>query len=295
MQDSTKTDADATTGVRIRRKNLDRPDSERQFEHGTAGFVDLGPLAVGRAVLEPGWRWSVDIKPQVGSASCQIHHFHVVLAGRVGFRMDNGDEHEFGPADVMDIPPGHDAWVIGDEPATIIDIAGNVADFAVPLSHSRTVSTMLFTDIVGSTDLASRVGDAAWKQLLAEHDRVIRHQLERFGGREVNTTGDGFLAVFESAGAALLAGLAMRDGMVDIDLSIRVGVHSGEVELVGGDVRGLAVHAAARVMAAAGRSEVFASSVVRALAEGTGCRFEDRGDHALKGLSEPMRLFSVER
>lgn len=281
-------------GRLVRRKNLDRADDQRRFPHGSGSVVDLGTVMIGRARLEPGWRWSSDIKPAVGTASCEIHHLHLLLGGRIAFQMDDGEVHEFEPMDVMDIPPGHDAWVIGDEPAVLIDIAGHSVDFGTPTSRSRTVATMLMTDIVASTDQLSRVGDAAWKQRLADHNRVTRQQLERYRGREINTTGDGLLAIFDSAGAALLGAVAIRNAVREMGLSIRAGVHTGEIETIGSDVQGLAVHATARIMAAAGANEVLTTAVTRALAEGVDCRFEDRGDHELKGLQQPLHLFSVE-
>jgi class 3 adenylate cyclase len=277
----------------IRRKSLDNPDVQRRFPHGVGVFIDIGPLAVGRAVLEPGWRWSTDIKPAVGTELCELHHLHVLLAGRMAFRTADGQTEEFGLNDVMDIPAGHDAWVIGDEPAVLLDISGNVADFAMPTARARALVSMLMTDIVGSTTMASRIGDAAWKQRLSEHDRVIRRQLERFRGREVKTTGDGFLATFDSAGAALLCGLALVEVTREIDLQIRVGVHTGEIEMLPDDIRGIAVHTTARIMATAQPGEVLTSAVTRALADGSGLRFLDRGPHELKGLESPLELWSV--
>ena len=193
----------------------------------------------------------------------------------------------------MDIPPGHDAWVIGDEEVVLLDVSGNVADFGFPMSSARVVATMLMTDIVGSTAMASQLGDAAWKQRLADHNRAMRRQFERFKGREINTTGDGFLAIFDSARAALLCAIAARDATRAIGIEIRLGVHTGEIELLAGDVRGIAVHAVARVMASAGASEVFATAVTRTLADGSGLRFEDRGQHQLKGLESPLELYAV--
>jgi class 3 adenylate cyclase len=207
--------------------------------------------------------------------------------------MDDGTEAEFGPNDVMDIPPGHDAWVVGDEQVIILDISGNSTDFALPAERSRYLSTMLFTDIVGSTALAASMGDARWRQVLEQHNRLIRTQLERFRGREIDTTGDGFLALFDSAAAGLRCALAIRDEVRSIGLEIRAGVHTGEVEQVGEDVRGLAVHAAARIMAAAAPSEVLTSAVTRALCEGTAVSFEARGPHTLKGIEAPMELFAA--
>lgn len=279
----------------IRWKSLDRPDETRRFPNGIGTLVDIGPLAIGRAILEPGWRWSTDLKSAVGTELCQLHHLHVLISGRIAFEMSDGEVYEFSPSDVMDIPPGHDAWVVGDEPAVLLDISGNVTDFGLPTSRARAVATMLMTDIVGSTKIATEVGDAAWKQRLGDHNRAVRRQIERFHGREIKTTGDGFLAIFESAESALRCALATRDAIRDLDIEIRAGVHTGEVEVLSEDVRGIAVHAAARIMAAAQPSEVLTSAVTRALAEGTGLGFEDRGSHALKGLETPLQLFGVAR
>lgn len=275
-------------------KNLDQPDEVRPLGHGTGAFIDLGAVAIGRAFLEPGWRWSTDIKPLVGTASCQIHHIQLVLAGRFAVRMDSGEEQVFGPATVIDIPPGHDAWVVGDEQVVLVDVAGNVADFALPASHARTVMTMLMTDIVDSTRMAAAIGDAAWKQRLAEHDRIVRHQLERFGGRVVKTTGDGFLAVFGSAEGALRAALAICGATPGVGIEIRAGVHTGEVEVLDGDLRGIAVHATARIMATAPARTLLTSAVSRALAVGSGLGFTSTGTHDLKGFDEPMELFEVQ-
>jgi len=274
-------------------KNLDQPDEMRRLGHGTGAFVALGSIAIGRAILEPGWRWSKDIQPLVGTPSCQIHHLQLLLAGRFAVRMDDGDEQEFAPTSVIDIPAGHDAWVVGDQPAVIVDMAGNVADFALPASHARAVMTMLMTDIVDSTRMAAAMGDTAWKQRLGEHDRIVRHQLERFGGREINTTGDGILAVFGSAEGALRAALAISGATPAVGIDIRAGVHTGEVEVLDGDLRGIAVHATARIMASAKGRTVLTSAIPRALAIGRGLQFTSTGDHDLKGFDEPMELFEV--
>ena len=264
-----------------------------RFPNGIGSFVEIGPLAIGRAVLEPGWRWSTDLKSAVGTELCELHHLHVLLTGHVAFETADRVVYEFAPGDVMDIPPGHDAWVIGDEPVVLLDISGNVSDFGLPTSRARVVATMLMTDIVGSTKMASQLGDAIWKQRLAEHNRAVRRQLERFHGREIATTGDGFLALFDSAGAALLCALAARDATRELGIEIRAGVHTGEIEVLRDDVRGIAVHATARIMAAAQPSEVLASALTRALAEGTGLRFEDRGSSVLKGIETPIELVAV--
>jgi class 3 adenylate cyclase len=276
-------------------RNLEHPDAVRELGRGTGGYVDLGSgLVIGRAVLEPGWRWSEDVKPVVGTPSCQIHHVQLVLSGRLGVRMDDGEAVEAGPNEVVDIPPGHDAWVVGDEPLHTLDVFGHSAEFAQAAAHARAVVTMLMTDIVDSTRLAGQLGDAAWKQRLAEHNQIVRRHLAQHGGREVDTTGDGFLAAFTSAEAALRAALAIREAVRTAGVEIRAGVHTGEVDVVdGGDLRGIAVHEAARIMAAAGGGGVYTSALTRLLASASGLTFRSVGTHALKGFETPAELFAV--
>jgi class 3 adenylate cyclase len=281
---------------RLRSKNLDDPDVVRPMGQGTGAFVDLGKgLTVGRAVLEPGWRWSIDLKPTVGTPSCQVHHLQLVLSGRLGVRMDSGEEREFGPNEVVDIPPGHDAWAAGNEPLVIVDMSGHVSDFGMPAPHARMVLTMVMTDIVNSTQIAGRLGDAAWKQRLGDHNQIVRRQLSRFQGREIDTTGDGFLAAFDSAERALRAALAIRDAVTAADVDIRAGVQTGEVDLLDdGNLRGVAVHETARIMAAAEPGSVYTSGLARALAGASGLGFVSTGSHALKGFETPVELFRVE-
>jgi class 3 adenylate cyclase len=149
------------------------------------------------------------------------------------------------------------------------------------------------TDIVDSTRIASRSGDAAWKQLLSDHNRIVRAQLLRFGGSEIDTTGDGFLATFRSAVAALRCAEAIVDALRETDTKVRIGVHTGEVEPMGSNIGGVAVHAAARIMALAGPSEVFASALTVGLAEGSGLAFESRGPQEVKGLDRPIEVYRL--
>src|SRR5437667_7701134 len=157
----------------------------------------------------------------------------------------------------------------------------------------RVLATMLFTDIVDSTAMLERLGDVAWQDLLRLHNVRLRDDLNTLHGREVKTTGDGFLAVFDSATNAVRCGAAMTRSAHEIGLPIRVGVHTGEIEYIGDDVRGIAVHAAARVMALAGADEVLVSSTTSALLEGSGLVLEDAGGHDLKGLSGARRVFRL--
>jgi class 3 adenylate cyclase len=278
---------------RIQKKSLDRPDETRSFPRGIGELTRVGSLMVGRGVFQPGWRWSEDVQPLTGTASCQIHHLQLLLSGQLRVQMDDGETAEFVANDVFEVPPGHDAWVVGDEPAVVLDFYGNVGEFALPSGHERVVTTLLMSDVVDSTVTARMLGDARWKQLLAEHNRIIRGQFERFRGREVNTTGDGFLATFASAAAAVRCAAAIRTDISALGIQVRIGVHTGEIELLPDDVGGMAVHAAARIMAFGGPSEVIVSAVTRALAEGSGLRFEERGSHQLKGLEQPIELFAL--
>ena len=163
-----------------------------------------------------------------------------------------------------------------------------------PESH-RVLTTVLFTDIVGSTELAGQIGDRAWHDLLEQHHAVVRKQLVRFDGVEVDTAGDGFLATFDGPGRAVRCALETVDALAELGLSIRAGLHTGECELVGGKVAGMAVHIGARVAAFAGPGQVVVSSTVKDLLAGSGITFSDRGVHPLKGLPDEWRLFGATR
>jgi class 3 adenylate cyclase len=272
-------------------KSLDRPDEVVEFPGTRARLVDLGDLTVGEIVTEPGWRWSTHVQPVVGGEWCQARHIGIMISGRLGVRLMDGTELEFEPNDVFDIPPGHDGWTIGDEPAVQIEWAGLRA-FAGFLTgiRSRVLASLLFTDLVDSTATAAQLGDRRWRDLLSRHYESARRELDRFRGKEIDTTGDGLLARFDGPGLALHCAVAIRRAARDDGLRVRAGVHVGEVELVGDGLRGVAVHEAARIMAAAGPDEILVSEMTRALAGGSGLDFEDHGTHALKGLDGDWRL-----
>jgi class 3 adenylate cyclase/pimeloyl-ACP methyl ester carboxylesterase len=157
----------------------------------------------------------------------------------------------------------------------------------------RVLLTLLFTDIVGSTELAARLGDREWRALLEKHDATVRRDLDRFRGHEANTTGDGFLATFDGPARGIRCASAIRDSVSKLGLEIRAGLHTGECELVRGDVAGIAVHTAARVAALAGPGQLLVSSTVKDLVAGSGMEFDFVGDHELKGVPGEWRLFVV--
>ncbi len=273
-------------------KNLDAPDETLSFPKGSAKTVRVGDLVVGRLEQQPGWRWSEQVKPIAGTGSCQFHHIGVGLSGSAMIRMDDGTELLIQAGDVFDIPPGHDQWVVGDEPAVSI-IWGGWRGWGKQPVGERILTTMLFTDIAGSTDRASRLGDAAWDKVLERHNERVREVLERHRGVEMNTTGDGFLAIFDGAARAVIAGAEITNAVRELGLEVRAGVHTGEVEVVPGNIRGLAVHEAARILGLAAPSEVLVSSTTRELAAGSGLTFGDRGTHRLKGVPHERQLFAV--
>jgi len=158
----------------------------------------------------------------------------------------------------------------------------------------RVLTTVLFTDIVHSTERAATLGDRAWRALIETHHATVRRQLERHRGREVKTIGDGFLATFDGPARAIRCACDIRDQVRALGIEVRVGLHTGECELIEDDVGGLAVHIGARVMASAGPGDVVVSSTVRDLVAGSGLRFVDRGAHSLQGVPGEWRLFAVE-
>lgn len=157
----------------------------------------------------------------------------------------------------------------------------------------RVVSTILFTDIVGSTERVTQVGDRRWRELLERHDALGRRLVKQFGGKVVKLTGDGLLAVFEVPKDAILCAATLRESLGAIGLEIRAGLHAGEVEFRRNDVAGIGVHIASRVMAAAGPSEILVSRTVRDLVTGADIRFADRGTHQLKGIEGGWQLFAL--
>ena len=257
--------------------------------------VALDESTVGHCSFEPGWRWSTDVGPIIGTQSCPIRHLGYVMSGAIRVVMDDGETLDIGPNEVFEIPPGHDEWVTSTVAWVAIEWGASSRAMVVALHETseRSLATVLFTDIVDSTATIERVGDQAWHDLLVRHNALIRDELNVFRGREMKTTGDGFLAVFDSATRAVRCAAAMSRSAQAIDLPIRIGLHTGEVEFVGDDVRGIAVHAAARVMAVAGPNEVMVSSTTSGLIEGSDLVLEDAGSHELKGLSGRRQVFRL--
>jgi class 3 adenylate cyclase len=192
--------------------------------------------------------------------------------------------------------PGADhlPWA-GDQDAILDEVQEFLTGVRPVAEPDRVLATVLFTDIVGSTQRAAELGGRRWRDVLVSHHGIVRRELDRFRGREVKTVGDGFLATFDGPARAVRCASAIRDGVRSVGVSIRAGLHTGECELVGDDVGGIAVHIGARVAASAHADEVLVSSTVKDLVVGSGIQFQDRGLHRLRGVPGNWRLYAVQR
>jgi class 3 adenylate cyclase len=199
-------------------------------------------------------------------------------------------------SEVVELPPlrGVYTWVDDEAHRATIDAsAGFVSRLRAGRQAERVLATVLFTDIVGSTELAGRLGDTAWRELLERHHAIVRRELARFNGKELDTAGDGFFASFDGPARAVQAAAALRDPLRAIGVELRAGLHTGEFEVSDGKIVGIAVSIGARISSLAGPGEVLVSSTVKDLVAGSGLRFEDRGEHQLKGIPDAWRLVAV--
>jgi class 3 adenylate cyclase len=231
-----------------------------------------------------------DVLPAVRVPTLVIHR-----AEARGIRPEHGRylaEHTPGAKYV--VLPGIDNLIwAGDQDAMVAEIQDFVTGVRPAPAPNRILATVLFTDIVGSTRLAAELGDERWQALLHDHHRLVRQQLERFGGYEVKTVGDGFLVTFDGPARAIRCAVAIRDGVREFGLEIRAGIHTEEIEVQADDIAGLAVHIGARISALAQADEILVSSTVKDLVVGSGIGFEDRGAHDLRGVPGEWRVFTA--
>ena len=272
--------------------SFDEPDETVHFGGITEALVSIGRVTVARSIQPSGWRWREHFRPLVGGEWCQAHHVGIVLAGRQAILLQDGTELEYGPGDLYDTPPGHDGWTVGDDDCVLLEWSG-MRRWVGGGTSNRVLAALLFTDIVDSTRTAARLGDARWHDILTLHYQQADDAIERFGGRRIVTTGDGLLASFDAAVAAVRCATAIRSTAARQDLALRIGIRVGEVELAGDDVRGITVHQASRVMSTAGSGEIYATEAVRLLCQGAELVFEDAGEHELKGVAERWHLYRL--
>jgi class 3 adenylate cyclase len=290
----------------------DRQETAAEIEREWGVEADLGTMAPkADAALRRWWAQRARASASPGAArdlilmNSQIDVRHVLPAIRVptlvlhrdGDRDSRLDEGRYIAAR---IPGARFVELSGVDHFPAVDpdqIVDEVEEFLtgtrpVPTSD-RVLATVLFTDVVGSTQRAVELGDRRWRELLDEHNRVVRRELQRFRGHEVDTAGDGFLATFDGPARAVRCGQAVSAGVREVGLEVRAGVHTGEVELAGADIRGIAVHIGARIAARAGAGEVLVSGTVKDLVAGSGLEFEERGEHELKGVPGTWRLYAA--
>jgi class 3 adenylate cyclase len=253
------------------------------------GYSRAAALALFRAAWETD---TIDILPTVQVPTLVLHR-----TGDLWAPVGHGRflaEHIPG-ARYVELPGDDHLFYVGNTDAVLDEIEEFLTGARHTPEPDRVLATVLFTDIVDSTPLAARLGDARWHDLLEQHHAVVREHLLRHRGVEVDTAGDGFLATFDGPGRALRCAQEILDALNPLGLTIRAGLHTGECEMVGDKVAGIAVHIGARVVAAASPGEVLVSSTVKDLVAGSGIAFADRGMHRLKGLRDNWRLFAVSR
>jgi class 3 adenylate cyclase len=240
------------------------------------------------------WEQSMDVRevlPSIGLPTLVLHrrNFKWISPEHGRYLADRIPDARFA------LVPGADGDLYNEPNAEILrvteEFVGGLAGRSEP---DRALAAILFTDIVGSTERASALGDREWRNLLDSHDIVGRTVVQQHRGRLVKTTGDGMLATFDGPGRAIRCALALRDALQPLGLEIRAGLHTGEVELRGEDIAGIGVHIAARVLELAGGGELLTSAAVPMLVAGSGFEFEDRGEHELRGVTGPWRLFAVQ-
>jgi class 3 adenylate cyclase len=284
-------DLEATWGADVDLSGMwPNADAVETAWFGRRGRAGLSPGGVRDLIL---MNSKVDIRDVLSSVQCPTLVLH-----RTGDLDAHVDEGRYIAAR---IPGARFVELVGDDhvpfddPDQLLDEVQEFLTGARPApSMNRVLATVLFTDLVGSTQRATALGDVAWASLLDRHDAAIRADLARFGGEEIDTAGDGFLALFDGPARAIRAGLAIRDTLRGLGLEVRAGVHTGEVERPAGDKpRGIAVHVGARVMALGAAGDVLVSSTTHDLVAGSGLEFEDRGEHDLKGVQGPRRVYGV--
>jgi class 3 adenylate cyclase len=247
--------------------------------------------AMARALIEASMRADVTaIMPTIQAPTLVVHRRGEVFplaAGQQLARMIPG-------ARLVELDGDDHAFWVGDTESVISEIEEFLTGTHSVATPDRVLATLLFTDIVGSTQHACKLGDSRWRELLEEHNTRVREQLSRFGGRELDTAGDGFFASFDGPGAAVRCAWAIDRDVHELGLQTRAGVHTGECERIENKLGGLAVHVGARIAALAAANEVLVSRTVRDLLVGSGLHFTDRGTHRLHGIDEPWQLFAVE-
>ena len=286
------------------------------LERGWGGDVELTSLAPSRANDEGFKKWfstygRLSVSPAAAVALAKMNtyidirnvlpsiHVPTLVLHRTGDKDSNIGNAVYLAKNIpgakfVELAGDDHVWWVGDSDSVIDRIEEFVSGVRPIHSFDRVLSTILFTDIVDSTAKASQLGDGRWKSLLLAHQDTVRRELSKFRGREINTTGDGFIATFDGPGRAVRCAQEIVASVKSLGISVRAGLHTGECELTGNDIAGVAVHITARVAALAKGNEVLVSSTIKDLVSGSGIKFEDRGTHSLKGIDGRWHLYSAE-
>ncbi|HEX2089309.1 MAG TPA: alpha/beta fold hydrolase [Actinomycetota bacterium] len=289
LEEMTRTQARGESGVEVLAPS--RASDERFSQHlSRLQRYSVRPGAIAHFFRQSMLSDVQDVLPAIGVPTLVLNRTgNPIVAMELSREVANG----IPGAKLVELP-GTDHLPYSENPDAVLD---EIEEFLTGTrtggDPDRVLATLLFTDIVESTTRAAEVGDRQWRDLLDHHNRVVRVQLERFRGREVATTGDGFLATFDGPGRAVRCAAAIMDALPSVGVQIRAGVHTGEVEVLGSNVGGLAVHIAARIAALASGDEVLVSATVKDLLAGSSISFEDRGEHQLKGVPGTWRLFAA--
>lgn len=235
----------------------------------------------------------IDVRPVLGAIQAPTLVLHRVDDRMINIGMGRYLGEHIPGARLVEFDGADHLYWTGDADSLLDEIEEFLTGERQPIVSDRVLATVLFTDVAQSTDRVVELGDRRWSELLNAHHALVRRQLQRFGGREVNTTGDGFVATFDGPARAIRCAKSIRDAVRGLGLSVRAGLHTGEIEIGGGDIAGVAVHVAARVSTLAQPNEVLVSRTVTELVAGSGIEFTDRGEHELKGVPGSWQLFSA--
>jgi class 3 adenylate cyclase len=285
------------------------------LEEGWGGDVELETLAPSMAKDEHFKRWfstygRLSASPAAAVALAKMNTYidirqvlpsiHVPTLvihsrGDMDVQKENGEylARNIPNAKFVELPGNDHIWFASDADAIVDEVEEFLTGVRPSQAVDRVLATILFTDIVASTERANTLGDTQWKNLLLQHNTMVRKELARFRGREVKTTGDGFLATFDGPARAIRCACAVRNDANQLGFPVRAGLHTGECEIMGNDIGGMSVHIAARIVEKAKGKDVLVSSTVKDLVPGSGIQFEDRGSHALKGVPGRWRLFAA--
>ncbi len=265
---------------------------DTQFKEWWGTYLRLGASPGAAAAL---WRMNAEIDVRHVLSAIRVPALVIQRAGDLAVPVENGRylAERIPGARYVELPGADHMFYVGDTEAILSAVQEFVTGVRPTAEADRILATVLFTDIVGATTRATELGDRRWRELLEDYHALVRRELIRFRGREIDTAGDGVLAMFDGPARAIRSAMAINEATRRLGIQLRAGLHTGEIELMGEKAAGIAVHIGARVAAKAGPSEVLVSSTVKDLVAGSRIRFTDRGAHALKGVTGRWRLFSV--